>query len=175
MFSVLAVIVVIALLGLLAVASQKPDIFRVERSTVINAPPENIFPHINELKRWAEWSPYEKKDPNMKRTFSGPPSGKGAAYAWDGNKNVGSGRMEITEAVPSSKVVMRLDFLKPFEAHNTAEFMLKPEGNATRLTWAMFGPATMMSKVMGTVMDMDKMVGGDFAVGLETLKKVVEG
>ena len=175
MFSIVAVLLLLIVFAILFMASMKPDMFRVERSAVINAPPEKIFPYINELRRWDAWSPYEKKDPNMKRSFSGPPSGKGAAYAWEGNKNVGSGRMEITDAVPSSKIGIKLDFLKPIEGHNTAEFTLQPEGGATRVTWAMFGPANLLSKVMDTVIGMDKMIGTDFAAGLASLKRVAEG
>jgi hypothetical protein len=110
----------------------------------------------------------------MKRTYSGADSGKGAVYAWDGNKNVGSGRMEILEASLPSKIVIKLDFFAPFEAHNTAEFTMLPQGDATNLTWVMHGPLVFMAKVMHVFIDMDKMIGKDFEAGLANLKKLTE-
>ena len=168
------VIVVVAIAAILIYAATKPDSFRVERSASMNAPPEKIFPYIEGLKRWAEWSPYEARDPEMKRTYSGAESGKGAVYEWDGNKNVGTGRMEILNSTPPNKVVIKLDFLKPFEGHNTAELTVEPKGGQTIVTWAMYGPSTFMTKLIGTFMDMDDMIGRDFAAGLAKLKTVVE-
>ncbi|MGH8429221.1 MAG: SRPBCC family protein, partial [Solimonas sp.] len=110
---------------LFAYAATRPDSFRIERSAAIQAPPEKIYPHIDDFHRWTAWSPWEKIDPALKRSYSGAPAGKGAAYAWEGNKNVGSGRMEITESSAPSRIVIKLDFMKPFEAHNTAEFTLR--------------------------------------------------
>jgi uncharacterized protein YndB with AHSA1/START domain len=156
------------------IASTKPDIFRVQRSLAIKAPAEKIFPLINDYSNWRSWSPYEDRDPNLKRTYEGPKAGKGAIYAWEGNKNVGTGRMEIIEARPPNKIVIKLDFLKPFEAHNTAEFTLEPQGEATTVTWAMHGPTPLLGKVMHLFMDMDKMVGTDFATGLANMKAVAE-
>ena len=169
----IAAVLVLGVGGLLAYASTKPDTFRVQRSATIQAPPEKVQPHISGLKAWTAWSPYEKKDPAMKRSFSGPASGKGAVYEWSGNKEVGRGRMEITEATPT-KVVFKLDFFEPFEGHNTAEFTLAGKGGATEVTWAFHGPAPLLTKVMGTLFDMDKMVGDDFAAGLASLKTIVE-
>jgi len=167
--------VVVVLVGaVLAYAATKPDIFRVERSATIKAPPDRIFGMINDLRGWGAWSPYEKKDPDMKRTFSGASSGKGAVYAWDGDKNVGQGRMEIVETAAPSKVVIKLDFMRPFEAHNTAEFTMQPEADATRVTWAMHGPNLFIGKVISTFLDMDKMVGKDFEDGLANLKTLAE-
>lgn len=158
----------------LVYASTRPDSFRVERSTAMNAPPEKIFPYIEGLKRWAEWSPYEGRDPGMKRAYSGADSGKGAVYAWDGNDDVGKGRMEIVDSTPPHRVVIKLDFLKPFEGHNMAELTVEPKGGQTIVTWAMYGPSTFMTKLIGTFMDMDDMIGRDFAAGLAKLKTVVE-
>ena len=152
----------------------RPDSFRVERSTAMNAPPEKIFPYIEGLKRWAAWSPYEGRDPAMKRAYSGAESGKGAVYEWDGNDNVGKGRMEIVDSTPPHRVVIKLDFLKPFEGHNMAELTVEPKGGQTIVTWAMYGPSTFMTKLIGTFMDMDDMIGRDFAAGLAKLKTVVE-
>ncbi len=170
---IVAVLVVIVA-GILIYAATRPDAFRVQRSVSIKAPPDKIYALIDNLRLWNGWSPYEKKDPDMKRTFSGAPSGKGAIYEWDGNNNVGKGRMEITNTAPASKVVIKLDFIKPFEGHNTAEFTLEPKGDSTVVTWAMYGSASFMMKVMGIFMNMDNMIGNDFAVGLANLKVVAE-
>ncbi len=172
--AIVGAVVVVAVGAILIYASTKPDSFRVERSTAMNAPPEKIFPYLEGLKRWAEWSPYEGRDPAMKRTYSGAESGKGAVYEWDGNKNVGAGRMEILDSKPAQKVVIKLDFLKPFEGHNTAELTVEPKGSQTIVTWAMYGPSTFMTKLIGTFMDMDDMIGRDFAAGLAKLKTIVE-
>ena len=152
----------------------KPDSFSVQRAISIKAPAEKIFPLINDFHQWVAWSPYENKDPAMKRTYSGAESGKGAVYAWDGNNNVGSGRMEILDTSVPSKIVIKLDFFKPFEGHNTAEFTMLPQGDATNLTWVMHGPAVFMSKVMQVFMNLDKMIGKDFEAGLANLKKLTE-
>lgn len=168
----LAVVVLIA--ALLVYAWMQPDSFRVERSARIKASPEKVFALVDDFNRWASWSPWEKMDPAMKRTHSGPTSGKGAAYEWDGNKEVGHGRMEITDATPPSKILIKLDFLQPFEAHNTAEFTIVPDGDATKVTWAMFGPNPFIAKVMQVFMSMDAMVGKDFEAGLANLKSVAE-
>lgn len=149
------------------------DTFRLERSILISASPEAIFPRIDNFHAWADWSPYETMDAHLDKTYSGPDSGKGAAYAWVGKK-AGSGSMEITSSSPSSKIVIRLDFTKPFTAHNTAEFTLEPQGAGTKVTWAMHGPNTLMSKVMGLFFSMDKMVGPQFDEGLANLKRLSE-
>jgi uncharacterized protein YndB with AHSA1/START domain len=174
MIKAIALAVILPIAAVLIFAATRPDDFRVQRATSIKAPPGKIFPFINEFDRWGAWSPYEKRDPAMKRSRSGPASGKGAVYAWEGNRQVGSGRMEITEASPPSKIVIKLDFLKPFEAHNTAEFMLEPKGDATNVTWAMHGPNRYIGKVMQVFFDMDQMIGKDFEAGLANLKSVAE-
>ena len=170
----IAVILAIAIAAILVLAATKPNTLRVQRSVGINAPPERIFPLISDFHQWLTWSPYEQKDPAMKRTYSGAERGKGAAYAWDGNKNVGSGRMEILDASAPSKIVIKLDFFKPFEGHNTAEFTMLPQGDVTNLTWTMVGPAVFMSKVMQVFINLDHMIGRDFEVGLANLKKFAE-
>lgn len=174
MLKKISIAVAVLLVSLLAYAATKPDTFRVERSTNIIASPEKIFPHINDLKSWGAWSPWEKMDPAMKKTPGGAPSGKGAAYEWDGNTQVGKGRMEITESSPPSKITIKLDFMKPFEAHNTAEFGLERKGDSTHVTWAMFGPQPYMAKIMSLFMDCDKMVGRQFEEGLANLKTIAE-
>jgi uncharacterized protein YndB with AHSA1/START domain len=155
-------------------AATRPDTFRVERTATIKAPPERIFPLINDFQRWGAWSPFEKKDPAMKRTLSGAPSGSGAVYEWDGNKEIGQGRMEIVESVPPSRVTLKLDFTRPFKAHNIVDFTLEPRGDSTQVTWAIHGPSPFISKVMGIVFNMDKMIGKDFEAGLAALKSVSE-
>jgi hypothetical protein len=149
------------------------DTFRVERSIVIDAPAQAIFPQIDDFRAWVDWSPYEKMDANLAKTYSGPARGKGAAYAWVGRK-AGSGRMEIVRSDAPSKIVIQLDFSKPMTAHNTAEFTLEPQGGGTKVTWAMHGPNTLMSKVMGLFFTMDKLVGPQFDEGLASLKRLAE-
>jgi uncharacterized protein YndB with AHSA1/START domain len=175
MLNAIVVVGVLVVGGLLGFAATRPNAFRVERSTRIAAPPERIFALINDLHRWALWSPYERKDPAMRRTVAGEPSGKGATYAWEGNRDVGAGSMEIIDVEPPSRVTIKLDFTRPFEAHNTAEFTLAPDAGATRVTWAIHGPSPFMSKVMGIFIDIDKMVGSDFETGLANLKALAEG
>jgi len=174
MFKRLLAIVVVALIAVLLYANARPDGFHIERSTTIKAPPEKVFAAIDDFKGWAGWSPWEKKDPKMQRTHSGAASGKGAVYAWTGNKDVGQGRMEVVESTPPSRLVIKLDFIQPFEAHNTAEFTLKPQGDATEVTWAMHGPQPFMAKLMGLFFSMDKLVGSDFETGLANLKTLAE-
>ena len=171
---VIAVLVVVPLAAVLIFAATKPDTFRVQRATSIKAPPEKIFPLIADFHGWGAWSPYEKLDPAMKRTYSGATNGKGAVYEWDSDGKAGKGRMEITDAPTPSKVTIKLDFLKPFESHNTAEFKLEPRGDTTELTWAMYGPNLFIGKVMSIFFDMDKMIGKDFEAGLAALKTVSE-
>jgi len=172
--AIIAVVVLVVIAGVLIYASTRPDSFRVERSVGIKAPPEKIFPLINDLKAWAAWSPYEKKDPAMKRSFGAVAAGKGATYAWEGDSNVGQGRMEIIESAPTGKVLIKLDFIKPFEAHNTAEFILAPKGDTTSVTWAIYGPSAYVTKVMGLFLNMDTMIGKDFEAGLADLKTAAE-
>jgi uncharacterized protein YndB with AHSA1/START domain len=177
MFEIIAIIAVILALAIAAVlilASRKPDTFQVQRAASIKAPPDKIFALINDFHQWQSWSPYETKDPDMQRTYSGAASGKGAIYEWKGNKNVGSGRMEILHAPPPSKVVIKLDFFTPFEGHNTAEFTMQPQGDSTNVIWLMHGPCPFMMKVMHVFMNMDNMIGKDFAAGLANLKRITE-
>lgn len=174
MLKKILIVIAVAVAGLLVYAATRPDTFRVERTTLVQAPPERIYPLIADFRRWTQWSPYEKLDPALKRTYSGAESGLGAIYAWDGNKDIGAGRMEIDEVTPPTKIRIKLDFFRPFESRNIAEFTMTPEGDATRLGWAMHGPANYLSKLMGTLFDMDAMVGKDFETGLATLKSLAE-
>jgi carbon monoxide dehydrogenase subunit G len=168
-------LVILALIAVLLIyGATRPDTFRVERTTRIQAPAAKIFPLIDDFHRWNAWSPYEKLDPGMKRTFGGAPTGKGATYAWEGNDKAGAGRMEITESTPASKIAIKLDFIKPFEGHNVAEFTLQPQGDATQVTWAMHGPSPYIAKLMGIFFNMDQMIGKDFEAGLANLKTATE-
>ena len=170
-FAVATFVAVIA--GVLVVASRRPDDFRVERSISIASPPEGIAAHIDDFRRWTGWSPWEGLDPAMKRTYEGAEKGVGAVYAWEGNGKVGAGRMEVLASTPSA-VRIQLDFLRPFEAHNQAEFGLEPGSSGTKVTWAMTGKSAFPAKVMGLFLDMDEMIGKDFAMGLANLKDLVE-
>ena len=173
-FLKIAGLVVVILLGsVLVLAAMKPDTLHVQRTTSVNAPPEKIVPLINDFHKWGAWSPYEHKDPAMKRTFSGAASGKGAIYEWSGNSEVGSGRMEILESSPAN-VTIKLDFITPFEGHDVATFALEPNGGVTAVTWAMDGPNPYLGKIIQVFLNMDTMVGGDFQTGLTNLKTVAE-
>ena len=171
-YAAAAIAIVVA--GILLYGATRPDTFRVQRTVNIKAPPDRIFALIDDLHGWAAWSPYEKKDPAMRRAFSGESRGKGAVYEWDGNNNVGKGRMEVVKSTPPSRIAIKLDFIKPFEGHNTAEFTLEPKGDNTIVTWAMYGPSAFMMKVMGIFMSMDTMIGKDFEAGLASLKALAE-
>jgi uncharacterized protein YndB with AHSA1/START domain len=171
---IVIVVVVVLIAGVLIFAATKPDTFRVQRAASIKAPPQKVFALINDFNRWGAWSPWEKKDPAMKRTFGAATSGKGAVYAWEGNKNVGQGSMEIAESVPPSKVTLKLDFVKPFEAHNIVQFTLEPKGDVTNVTWAMQGDTPYFAKIIHVFINMDSMVGKDFEAGLANLKAAAE-
>jgi uncharacterized protein YndB with AHSA1/START domain len=172
--AVIAVVLAIVIAIVLILAATKPDRFSIRRDITVQAPAEKIYPLIDDFHRWGIWSPYEHKDPAMKRSYSGAESGKGAIYGWEGSKEVGHGRMEILESTTPSKIVIQLDFYTPFEAHNTAEFTMLPQGDGTRVTWLMHGPAPFMNRLMQVVMNLDKMVGKDFEVGLVNLKNAAE-
>jgi uncharacterized protein YndB with AHSA1/START domain len=167
--------VVVVLMGLLlAFAVTRPDTFRVERSITVNAPPERVLAEVQDFHRWASWSPWEKLDPALQKTFSGSPSGVGAVYEWTGNQDAGRGRMEVIEVSPPTHLRIRLDFFAPFEAHNEVEFLLKPQGAQTVVTQAMYGPQPFIVKLMGLVFNMDKTVGGKYEEGLAALQATVE-
>jgi hypothetical protein len=170
--AIIAAIIVLAIVIILILAAMKPDTFRVVRTTSIKAPPEKIVLLIEDFRKWSGWSPYEKMDPAMTRSFSGAPSGKGARYAWEGKK-AGAGSMEITEAKPS-QVSLKLDFTKPFKANNLVDFTIAPRGDATEITWDMHGPTPFIGKIMHVFINMDRMVGKDFEKGLANLKALAE-
>jgi uncharacterized protein YndB with AHSA1/START domain len=160
--------------GVLIFAATRPDTFTVQRSVVVNAPPEKIFPLINDFRSWAAWSPYEKLDPAMQRTFSEPAGGVGATYGWSGNSAAGAGNMKITETVVPTRLALDLDFIRPMETSNKVEFTLQPGGAGTQVTWAIRGPVPYVAKIMHLFFNMDKMIGGDFEKGLADLKLAAE-
>ena len=164
-------VVVIALVGVVAV---QPSGFRIARTTTISAPPPAVFAHVNDFHKWEAWNPWAKLDPAMKQTYGGAAAGTGAIYTWAGNREVGEGRMTLTESRPTELIRIKLEFLKPFRATNTAEFTFKPDGDRTVVAWTMTGEKNFIAKAVGLVMNMDRMVGGQFETGLTRMKSVVE-
>jgi uncharacterized protein YndB with AHSA1/START domain len=167
----LALIVVVVLV----VVAWQPATFRIARSTTISAPPEHVFAQVNDLHNWEAWSPWLKADPAAKTEYEGAPAGTGAAFRWSGNKDVGEGRMTITESRPHDLVRLRLDFMRPFASTSVAEFTFVPAGNRTAVTWSMTGDKNFLAKAIHMVLDMDKMVGGKFDEGLAQMKAIAEG
>jgi len=174
MFNAMAIGAGILLAALLGFAATRPDSFRVQRTKTVQAPPERVFALIDDFRKWGSWSPYEKLDPTMKRTYSGAAKGKGAVYEWAGKGKAGEGRMEITDTSAPSKVTIQLDFSKPFEGHNIAEFTLEANGGSTSVTWAVGGPQSYVAKVMTIFFSMDRLLGNEFEAGLASLKAIAE-
>jgi hypothetical protein len=169
----LAVLAAVLVLFLIVVAMQ-PSQFRIERKGKITAPPAIVFGHVNDLHKWTSWSPWEKLDPELKRTYDGAAAGTGAQYAWSGNNKVGQGKMTIVESRPSELIRIQLEFIRPFTATNISEFTFQQEGNKTNVTWSMTGTNNFMAKAFGLLMNMDKLVGSDFEKGLAGMKAVAE-
>ena len=174
MIKTIAMVLALLIAALLIYAATKPDSFRIERGATIKAPPEKIFALINVFHQWEAWSLWEKIDPALKRIYSGAANGVGAVYEWSGNKDIGQGRMEIVESVPSAKVMLKLDFVTPFEAHNKVDFTLAQQGDETKVTQAMYGPSPYISKLMTIFFSMEKMVGEKYEEGLASLKLLAE-
>ena len=164
----------LVIVAVLVYASTRPDTFRVERSIVIDAGPSRIYALLDDFHHWERWSPWEKLDPALKRTFSGPTSGIGAIYEWQGNRQAGQGRMEIVDSMPGSRLGITIHFIEPFDSTNRVVFALTPDGAATRVVWSMDGPALFVTKVMGLFFSMDRIVGEDFEHGLAALKAAAE-
>lgn len=173
-FAIVGCILAAGIAVVLILAAMKPDQFRISRSAAIKAPADRIFPLISDFKAWTAWSPYENKDPDMKRFYGPLSAGKGATYSWDGNGNVGAGDMLITDAPAPSRIALDLNMTRPLTAHNKVEFTLVPAGDSTTVTWAMRGDTPYWAKVIHLFFNMDKMVGGDFEAGLARLKSVAE-
>lgn len=175
MWTIIAILLAAAVVTFLIVVISKPNSFRLQRSVTIQAPAETIYPYIADFHKWPQWSPWEKLDPNMSRSYGGPSEGLGATYDWSGTGKAGTGRMEIIEASPSTRILIKLQFMKPFAATNSAEFVLQAQDSATVVTWAMFGPSPFIAKLMNTIFNMEAMVGPDFEAGLKSLKVLSEG
>lgn len=167
-------LIAIFVAGVLGFATTKPDTFSVQREVTVKAAPDKVAALVTDFQKWQLWSPWEKLDPDMQRTYGGAASGLGAKYVWHGDDKVGAGRMEIIEAAAPERTVIRLDFLKPFESHNTTVFTLTPQGDGTKVNWTMTGPSPYVSKVMNVFVSMDTMIGKDFDKGLANLKEVAE-
>ena len=174
MLNIILVAVVVIIGVICTLAAFKPDTFRIQRSISIDAKPETLAGLIEDFHQWSNWSPWEMLDPTLSRTYSGSSSGIGAVYEWEGNKKVGKGRMEVIDISENSRILIKLDFFAPFEAHNTAEFTLHQVGSSTNVTWAMVGPASFPVKILHLLMNIDKMVGKDFENGLVNLKMLAE-
>jgi Polyketide cyclase / dehydrase and lipid transport len=174
MLTNILIIVAIIVVAFVVIVAMRPSEFRVTRSTTISAPPPAVFAQVNDFHKWEAWNPWGKIDPGMKQAYEGAPAGTGAIYTWTGNKEVGEGRMTITESRPSDLIRIKLEFFRPFRANNTTEFSFKPERNQTAVTWSMTGDNNFIAKAVHLFMNMDKMVGGQFEKGLAQMKAVVE-
>lgn len=164
----------VLIVAFVAIVAMQPSEFRIERTAIISAPPSVVFAQVNDFHKWGAWSPYEDRDPAMKKSYEGAPAGTGAIYRWAGNSEVGEGSTTIIDSRPDERITIKLEFVKPFAATNTAEFTFEPEGEQTAVTWSLSGRNNFISKTMCLFMDMDKMVGGDFEKGLAQLKTVAE-
>jgi len=173
MFKKIIVGLAVLVLIVLAAAVLQPASYSVTRSVAIKAPPEKIQPLISDFHQWVQWSPWEHLDPGMTRTFSGAPKDLGAVYAWQGNREVGAGRMEVISLTPA-KVGIKLDFIAPMESSSLTDFVLEPKGDTTQVTWTMSGKSDFMTKLMGVFVSMDKMIGPDFESGLAKMKTAAE-
>ncbi len=167
--------IALAIVAFCVVVAIQPEDFKIERSATINAAPDKVFEQVNDFHKWEAWSPWAKLDPAMKTAYAGPASGVGSSYSWVGNNDVGEGKMTVTQSHPNEHIAIELEFIKPFAAKNLTEFVLKPEGSATKVTWTMAGKNNFVMKAFSLVMNMDKLVGADFEKGLEQMKNVVEG
>jgi carbon monoxide dehydrogenase subunit G len=168
------IVVIVAIVGVLGFAATRPNSFVVTRSAVVAARPEKLEAMVSDFHQWGAWSPWEKIDPDMTRTYDGPVSGVGSSYGWAGDNKAGSGRMQIEKVTPGREVVFALHFLKPIKADNTGRFTFEPQGAATKVTWSMDGKSPYISKLMGLVFNMDQMIGKDFEAGLANMKAVAE-
>jgi len=174
MLKIILITIAVIVVVFLVVVALQPSEFRVARSTTISGPAPAVFAQVNDFHKWEAWNPWGKIDPAMKQTYEGAPAGIGAIYTWVGNNEVGEGRMTLTESRPNDLIRIKLEFMKPFAATNTAEFTFKPEGNQTAVTWSMSGKNNLMAKAIHLFMNMDKMIGGQFEKGLAEMKSVVE-
>ena len=172
--SLVILTILLLLIGFLSYVATKESQFNYQRSGLIKAPASKIYPYLVNFKLGHQWSPYEQKDPSMKKTFSGPEGQVGSIMEFEGNSEVGSGKLEILKMVPDESVEIRLTMLKPFQAENIVRYKLSPEANGTLFTWSMSGDGGFLGKLIATVIDCEKMVGGQFSEGIANLKKLIE-
>lgn len=174
MFQIILIIIILGIIALLIIAAKQRDDFRYSRSTTINSIPAKVFEHVNSQRKWQEWNPWAKIDPNAKFDFEGPESGVGAISKWDGNNQVGKGISTITISHPHEFIQLKLEFIRPMKAINTAEFTFTPQDNFTVVTWSMYGKNTYIGKIVSLILNCEKMVTGQFDKGLANLKGIVE-
>lgn len=174
MWPTILIIFAVVVIALIAFIASRPSQYRVERSTTISASPDVVFAQVNDLRKWEAWSPWARKDPNAKMTYEGPAEGARSVMSWDGNKEVGAGRMTILDSKPNESVRIKLEFFKPFAGLATANFSFQPQADGTKVSWSMLGESNFLGKAICLVMDMDKMIGGDFEKGLAGMKAVSE-
>ncbi len=174
MFKIIFLLLLLVVFVITILVMRQPDSFRYARTRTMNAGASKIFEQVNDLHKFNDWSPWAKVDPNAKTTYSGPENGVGATFEWDGNKELGAGKMTIIESRPHEFIKMKLEFLKPFKATHTAEFTFVPEGSQTVVTWSMYGKTNIIGKIMNIFINCEKMVGGMFEKGLDNLKGIVE-
>jgi carbon monoxide dehydrogenase subunit G len=174
MFLYIPIAIAAIVLVFVAVVALQPADFRVARSTTISGPPSAVFAQVNDFHNWEAWNPWGKIDSAAKQTYEGASAGVGAIYTWSGNAQVGEGRMTITDSHPSDLIRIKLEFMKPFAATNTAEFTFEPQGNQTAVTWSMSGKKVFLAKAFHLFISCDKMIGGQFEKGLADMKAVVE-
>lgn len=172
LYILIALAVIVA--GIAIVVAMQPTDFRISRSATIPAPASTLFEEVNDFHKWEAWSPWARLDPTAKNTFEGAPSGVGAIFKWVGNNQVGQGSMTLMESRPDNLIRIKLEFLKPFQATNTAEFTFEPSGDQTVVTWSMSGKNNFAAKAVVLFMHCDRMVGAQFEKGLENLKAVVQ-
>jgi hypothetical protein len=174
MLKKILLLLVVGIAGLAVYVAMQPDHFRIERRTTVNAPPQAVFAQVNEFRKWDNWSPWAKLDPNSKVAFEGPQVGQGAVFKWRGNDKVGEGKMTLVESKPAALVRIEVEFVKPFEGSSTSEFTFRPQGGGTEVVWVSYGPMNFISKAMCLIMNMEKMLGPDMEKGLVQMKAVAE-
>lgn len=174
MISISVGVVVVAILVVSVLVARQPSELHVRRSITMAAPPTAAFREVNCFPNWKDWSPWERVDPNLKRNYAGPPLGKGAVYAWAGNRDVGEGRLTILESTPSERIVMHTEFFQPCSGVFTTEFTFRPDGESTVVSWTMSGSNGFMGRVMGVFLSMDRMIGDQFEKGLVEMKRIAE-
>jgi hypothetical protein len=175
MLKKILLLLVVGIAGLAIYVAMQPDHFRIERRATVNAPPQIVFNEVNDFRKWDDWSPWAKLDPNSRIAFEGPQGGQGAVFKWSGNEKVGEGKMTLVESKPGELVRIEVEFVKPFEGSSTSEFTFKPQPDGTEVVWASYGPMNFISKAICLVMNMEKTLGPEMEKGLAQMKVLAEG